>query len=732
MKMMEGTRITAGPYTGFLSPAYANDRLIAQCADITALMRRPLMIHSEGRNRVVTLAMETALGVQEITIKQFSRPFWLKGLWDGLFGSKAARSWSIACHLAHRGVGTPAPVGYLERWRGGSVRDCYYLSIHQSGMTTFRDELIRLYRKDPLCSRLMSLLQCVGDAVRGLHTAGVLHYDLGNQNILLRRYDDKTWGDVQFIDLNRARFVSAPTLRQRARDLSRLTIPSDFMRVFEAMYLDARPPKAFKRWQRFFRRLFAWHTHTRRWRHPWRERRIRRKADPASTYPPEKDIWIWDDRSAQAISTMLVRDRNRYYPVDNIFRIAASSLRSWQPLTAAYRRLKQTAYSRPVAMEGRLAMAMEPNPSTMDRELQLLEGLGPKVPVLLRFYHHQTDSEWAFTTGVARQLKDAGHSITIALVQDRRAVLEPGRWMNFTENIVGSLADIADWVEVGHAINRVKWGLWGLKEYEQLLTPMVDLAARHPRLRWMGPAVIDFEYPFLMAALQSCAKTFRFQALSHHLYVDRRGAPENRQGRYSAEEKFIMGKAIAETQGIEGGRFVVSEVNWPLKGTGVYSPVGSPYVMPGIRRHDPNVSEKEYGNYMVRYCVSALASGMVERVYWWRLVAHGFGLVDDRDPGGEWRIRPAYHQWSSMIRHLGNATFIRRLPSPPQTVLVMFQQPSGRNIVVGYAVGGDVSIELPFTCEEGYDGIGEALACKTRNFCLTGHPVFFLGVTLNG
>ena len=73
------------------------------------------------------------------------------------------------------------------------------------------------------------------------------------------------------------------------------------------MYWEAPPPREFLEAERAARRAFAWHTATRRLRHPLR----RRAPSPEPVYPAPPDIWIWDPKSEQAVSTMRSRDRRR-------------------------------------------------------------------------------------------------------------------------------------------------------------------------------------------------------------------------------------------------------------------------------------------------------------------------------------------------------------------------------------------------------------------------------------
>src|SRR5690606_23548242 len=105
-------------------------------------------------------------------------------------------------------------------------------------------------------------------------------------------------------------------------------------------------------------------------------------------------------------------------------------------------------------------------------------------------------------------------------------------------------------------------------------------------------------------------------------------------------------------------KVIVSEVNWPIKHTGIWSPIGCPYETPRWRREEPGETEDDYADYMLRYLVISLCSGHVEQVFWWRLSAHGYGLVDDLD---NFRTRPAFHSLAFFLQRLGHADFVCKL-----------------------------------------------------------------------
>jgi hypothetical protein len=629
--------------------------------------------------------------------------------------------------LGRHGVGTPAPVAYLDRREGDTRRESDFLADYQPQGVSFREALLTLFHELPECGNFMDLLECVAAGVRNMHAAGFVHNDLGNQNILLRPDGPGRWRDFQVIDLNRGRVRPSLGVRERARDLSRLSLPSHLLRVFMKMYWQASPPEPFLRWENLYRRLYGFHARSRRWRHPIREARLRRERTPGgrNRYPVPRDMWIWDERSGQPIGAMLRSERLAHYPAARFFGAVLHTLLAAPAVWRSYRPLLAGAFAQPVALAGRIGMALQPSPATLERELELLAGLG-RIPAFVRFYHHETTERRRFGGEVVRALHAAGHPVAIALVQDRRAVLDPAAWRAFVDEVLGGVGELAHEVEVGHNINRAKWGIWDFRELRALYAPLADWHARLPGVRFMGPAAIDFEYPSVVSALREWPSGVPLSALSHHLYVDRRGAPENGQGHFSALEKFALARAIA-TLAPGPQRVVVSEVNWPLKGTGVHSPLLAPYVIPG-QRHDPGVSEDEYGDYLLRYLCLAVGSGLVDRVYWWRLVARGFGLVDDSDPAAL-RPRPAYAMLRRFLEVLGESTVVGTDLPPNRSregiYRFTFRRPDGETVVLTYAHGPALAFPAGGQFARVENVFGDALAQVPER--LTGRPMYLRG-----
>ncbi len=712
------------PYRGFVDPEFRDPPLLEQLRALPARLAAP---EAEAgpfeRSRVVPAALTREGAPLAAAVKVFPRQGLVRSLLARAYGSKARQSFTVADALFQNGIGTPRPIAYLERWERGRLVESYFLTKFAEDSSTFRDELIQLFWHEFQYDKVLNLMDCVAAAVRAMHDAGILHGDLGNQNIFLRRLGPETWGDVSFIDVNRGRAGKPLSLRERAFDLSRLTLPTKLHRFFHRMYFrdrffaGERPPRAFVRWNRLYRLLFALHTVTRPLRHPLRMRRQRKLDAGRKDYPAARDLWIWDTRSDQAIGVMPKTERYLYYFTPGSALFGLKTLTGLLPAAIRFFKHKPRAYQEQVALENRVGMTIHPRPETVERERELLEGLG-KLPLLVRYYRHETPREWDFTSGEVRRLHEAGYPVSVALVQDRRAVRRPERWKEFVAYVLDDVGDIAEWVEVGHATNRTKWGVWTLGEYHRLLEPLCAYEERFPRLKFMGPAINDFEFHYVAATLGTLPRRFRLHGLSLHLYVDRRGHPENRQHAFSSLDKFVLARVLARQARRCDDRVIVSEVNWWLKDPGGHAHPFAPYAESD---HEWEVTEDVYADYMLRYYLHALCSGMVDKVFWWRLVAAPFGLVDD-----DGRRRPAYEALRLFLERFGRATFLGRIKPPGHPVyLFRFRLPDGSEAVIGFhADNSPIRVDLPFACDRAVDALGE----EREPGVLSGRPVYFLNV----
>ncbi len=623
---------------------------------------------AKGRHRVVVLEFETAEGKLEVAVKAFGKQSGWKDRYDRVRGSKASRSFAAACFLQQHEVGTPAPFGYFDRWEGGRLVESYYVSEYLKGLKSVRDELKEIYQQHGPADLLVGLLEKVGTTMKRMHDAGFCHRDLGNQNMEMTPKVGEEWGEVNVIDLNRGRIREELGMRERALDFGRLIMPSAFLEVLVRIYWGQKPPAEFRKEFAKARRRFEWWTRSRRWRHPIQTWRRGHKSKGLQM----KDVWIWDRKSAQASITLERHERKKCQSLWNHVRIAGATARAVPGVWREYRRQMSGAFTKKVKLEGRIGMSLELADLEVEPQIKFLEKLG-KVPVLLRFGHHEGREQWERGLEVLDRLHGGGVEIMVALLQDRDAVLNPESWYEFLEFGLGRMEGKVAMVEICHVVNRVKWGVHSLREHADLLAPLRALRDKFPGIRFSGPACIDFEYHYLLGGLATTPKGFCYDALSHHLYVDRRGAPENKQGSMGTVEKAGLLKAIARWSGRCEGKVIVSEVNWPLEWTGEWSPVSATYQPKNARGAKVHITEEQYGYFMLRYLVLTLCSGFVDQVYWWRLVAHGFGLIDERADGG-WRERIGFQMLCVFLEQLGTATFVKKLETEEEVYALRFER----------------------------------------------------------
>jgi hypothetical protein len=209
------------------------------------------------------------------------------------------------------------------------------------------------------------------------------------------------------------------------------------------------------------------------------------------------------------------------------------------------------------------------------------------------------------------------------------------------ETIFKTFSSLVYEFQIGSTINRAKWGFYSVNEYLRFYRVAYKLKKSYPHIRLLGPSVIDFEYHYTIQAL------FNFYPISYDgcaslLYVDRTKTPENKQFGFNLLGKIDLLYSLLNLSPQTKNRIMITETNWPLKGSGDYAPTSDLEC----------VTAEDAANYLVRYYLLALASSKVESVYWHQLIAHGFGLID---PLNDMQKRPSYFAFKTLVSELQEA-----------------------------------------------------------------------------
>jgi len=401
------------------------------------------------------------------------------------------------------------------------------------------------------------------------------------------------------------------------------------------------------------------------------------------------------------------RLRRHLFYLPGYFRILGANLCLAAPGLARYLRYRKRMYARPLLLDRPFGVAVSPAGERTSSILEALKELGVGR-TLIRIPSWET-AALDTSRSLVRTLHEAGIEVTAALLQSREDVRRPAEWEAFLEEVFAQFSGMCSVFEIGHAWNRTKWGVWDFREYLRLAFPAMDLSRRYG-VRLAGPAVIDFEFHLYPPVL----KRLPFDVVTSLLYVDRVGAPENRQFGWDTPGKVALLRAVVDSCLPEGRPLWVTEVNWPLEGTGKYSPAAG----------KANVSESAQADYLVRYYLLCLASGYVDRIYWWQLVAPGYGLIDDRSRG--WRKRPSFAAMKTMVRILDGARFLRRIPHPRAYIFLFHRK--GEDVAVCWTRGQKEKIVFSGRVERVEDAEGRGVPSPEREVEAGPSPVYaFLG-----
>ena len=309
-----------------------------------------------------------------------------------------------------------------------------------------------------------------------------------------------------------------------------------------------------------------------------------------------------------------------------------------------------------------------------------------------------------------------GYRILVVVLQDRSTIEDPGKLESSLERIFAALSGVVDCYQIGNAVNRLKWGFVSVDEWLEFFKVAWDLRNRKfPRIRLLGGAVIDFDLLDHCRSLRN-GFPFTYDGYASLLYVDRRGAPENRQMGFDLVSKIdVLRRIIESGNKVDGpdARLWITEVNWPLADTGRYAPA-----MDHCR-----VGEREQLHYLVRYYLLALATGSVAACYWHQLVAPGYGLIDNR--GGVVRKRPAFHGFATLCRLFNGARIERFDRQDELGYFRLAARKDGMEIQALWCCAGEATITMP-SGKRAVDIEGRPMPVTAGNMVTLGDSVIYL------
>lgn len=255
MRAEFGQGVFLPPFKGRIDSSYSHPLFLQAISDCEHLLNSPSsrVLH-EGRNRIGTLPLPQKDGRKvEVVIKEFR----LRGVdkLKSLFlRGKAYKAWSGAQALLGRGIETPFPVGYLEKRNKLFLDRSYYLSERIISVEEIRSLFCNL---PPL--ELHELVALLARHLLVCHKKGILHRDLSDGNILVKK-DDKRKHRFYLIDTNRIKVKRRINLLPGIKNLIRLGIPPSAQRFFLAQYLGSQDiKKSLWFWYLMNKKSYTWY-----------------------------------------------------------------------------------------------------------------------------------------------------------------------------------------------------------------------------------------------------------------------------------------------------------------------------------------------------------------------------------------------------------------------------------------------------------------------------------------
>lgn len=182
----------------------------------------------QSRNELKTFKV----GKLEINVKKYKIPHLLNRIVYSFFRlTKTERAYRYALHLLSKGISTPAPVAYIEKWHGGLFSEGYFISLQSHYTQDFRS----FWRGKVTGNE--DVLRAFAAFTARLHENKIFHQDYSPGNIL---YEVKPLGvSFSLVDLNRMKFGRVDE-NLGCHSFERLFDSEEILRFVAAVYAEKR------------------------------------------------------------------------------------------------------------------------------------------------------------------------------------------------------------------------------------------------------------------------------------------------------------------------------------------------------------------------------------------------------------------------------------------------------------------------------------------------------------
>jgi len=215
-----------------------------------------------GRNQLYRCRFDDV----DLVVKCFPNGGTWKKIVYRVFPGKAKRSYFHSERLIEAGLNSPAPVAWVESWKGSWLDESFYISR----FTPFEHEARELHH--PELPQRIEKARLLGQSLAQMHQSEILHLDLTPGNLLFTRNPDDGW-ELHIVDNNRIRFGPVSN-RAAISSLVQADLPDDLVQPMLEAYA-AHVRSSLEELGRAYRKCR--HNYALKWRiknatRPWRRK----------------------------------------------------------------------------------------------------------------------------------------------------------------------------------------------------------------------------------------------------------------------------------------------------------------------------------------------------------------------------------------------------------------------------------------------------------------------------
>lgn len=232
MKKEFGNPLILPPFKGRIHPEYDHSNFKQSITNCHSLLKdSSCEILLDSRNRIGIFNASLGNGkTTYVVIKEFYT-YGINKLKSTFLPSKALKSWRGSNALLERDIKTPLPIAYLEKRKSIFLDQSFFLSEMEKDVEEIRGLFLKLPDDE-----LREILKSLARFLSYCHEKGILHRDLSDGNILVRKTESNKFV-FNLIDTNRIRVKKRIGLLQCIKNLIRLGVPDRYQRFFLENYL---------------------------------------------------------------------------------------------------------------------------------------------------------------------------------------------------------------------------------------------------------------------------------------------------------------------------------------------------------------------------------------------------------------------------------------------------------------------------------------------------------------